>query len=282
MAAHSEKPPAGKADREDSVVCHDPWIALRQYTDARIALGRCGSSIPLASVLGLRLAHARAKDAVNMPLDINRLKSELNKLGLAVVTLRSAAEDRLEYLKRPDLGRQLDKASRESLALPRPSLPCDIALIIGDGLSARAIHESAIPFAAQFTELCRARTDFRLGPVSIVVNCRVATGDEIGEVYGARVVVMLIGERPGLSSPNSMGVYLTHGPRRGTSDEARNCISNIRHGGLSVTEAVRKLAYLLEESFRLNASGVMLKDRMAGDYIPFKQRLSVTGETPLD
>jgi ethanolamine ammonia-lyase small subunit len=259
-----------------SIVTRDPWMSFREFTDARIALGRCGSSMPLASVLELRLTHARAKDAVTMHLESDHLKAQLSDIGLEAILLQSATADRTEYLKRPDLGRCLDAASLETLALRWQSLPFDIVLVIGDGLSARAIHESAIPFVAQFADVCATRTSFRLGPVSIVTNCRVATGDEIGEVLRARIVVVLIGERPGLSSPNSMGIYLTYSPQRGLSDEARNCISNIRPGGLPLAEAVRKLAYLIEGSFRLNASGVTLKDRMAADYLPFQESISIT------
>lgn len=258
------------------MVTRDPWVGLREFTDARIALGRCGCSMPLASVLELRLAHARAKDAVAMHLESQRLMAQLNGKGLEAILLRSAAADRTGYLERPDLGRRLDAASREALAAHRQSGPFDIVFVIGDGLSARAVHESAVPLVVQFAEVCATRTSFRLGPVSIVGNCRVATGDEIGAVLGARIVVVLIGERPGLSSPNSMGIYMTYGPQRGLSDEARNCISNIRQGGLPVPEAVRKLAYLIEESFRLKASGVILKDRMTEEYLSFEASVSIT------
>lgn len=256
---------------KELLVTADPWTSLRQFTDARIALGRCGCSMPLATVMDLRLAHARAKDAVHSPLETDRLKAQLAELGLPAMTLKSAAENRGQYLERPDLGRRLDAASSQALALHRPTAGVDIALIVGDGLSARAIHENAIPFVGLFSQLCAAKTNLRLGPVCVVNNCRVATGDEIGELLGARVTVMLIGERPGLSSPNSMGIYLTHAPRIGVSDEARNCISNIRQGGMSVAEGVRKLAYLLEEALHLRTSGVALKDRVGVDYLPFER-----------
>lgn len=260
---------------KETLVTADPWEALRQFTDARIALGRCGCSMPLATVMELRLAHARAKDAVHSPLDTEWLQAQLAEIGLPAMALRSAAGTRAQYLERPDLGRRLDAASRQALASHRPGAGVDIALIVGDGLSARAIHENAIPFVGRFSELCAAKTNLRLGPVSVVRNCRVATGDEIGELLGARLAVMLIGERPGLSSPNSMGIYLTHAPRIGASDEARNCISNIRQGGMAVAEGVRKLAYLLEEALHLRASGVALKDRMGTDYLPFQRLASL-------
>jgi ethanolamine ammonia-lyase small subunit len=252
-----------------SPVTADPWAELRQFTDARIALGRCGASLPLAAVLELRLAHAQARDAVHLPLAIDQLAPELQGLGLQTMGLHSGARDRAEYLTRPDLGRRLDADSRAMLKKRQPTNGCDLALVIGDGLSSRAIHENAVAFVREFIELCAAHTPLALGPVCLVRNCRVATGDEIGELLGARLVVMLIGERPGLSSPNSMGVYLTYAPKIGTSDEARNCISNVRAGGLPVGQGVRKLAYLVEEALRLQTTGVNLKDRMQADYLPF-------------
>jgi ethanolamine ammonia-lyase small subunit len=249
----------------------DPWAELRQYTDARIALGRCGSSVPLSAVLELRLAHARARDAVHSPLDTEQLKKQLIAAGLDVVLLHSGAVNRAEYLTRPDLGRQLDQVSRALCEQHRQAGGVDLALVVGDGLSSRAIHENGIAFIKEFTALCASQSDLGLGPVSVVRNCRVATGDEIGTLLGAKMVVMLIGERPGLSSPNSMGIYLTYDPKIGTSDERRNCISNVRQGGLSVTEGVRKLTYLVTEAMRNQISGVLLKDRMPAEYLPFAQ-----------
>lgn len=263
-----------------SPVTADPWAELRRFTDARIALGRCGASLPLAAVLELRLAHAQARDAVHLPLAIDQLAPQLQGLGLGLQTLglHSGARDRAEYLTRPDLGRMLDADSRAMLKKRQPTNGCDLALVIGDGLSSRAIHENAVAFVREFIGLCAAHTPLSLGPVCLVENCRVATGDEIGELLGARLVVMLIGERPGLSSPNSMGVYLTYAPKIGTSDEARNCISNVRAGGLPVGQGVRKLAYLVEEALRLQTTGVNLKDRMQADYLPFCPKPALPGQ----
>jgi ethanolamine ammonia-lyase small subunit len=258
-----------------SAVVEDPWEELRQFTDARIALGRCGASLPLASVLSLRMAHAQARDAVHLPLDMDRLAGELAELGLPILRLHSAALDRSTYLTRPDLGRRLDQASQKRVHEQAAAEGCDLVLVVGDGLSSRAISENAVPFLRLFTELSHQFSGLRLGPVCLVRNCRVATGDEIGEVLGAKMVAMLIGERPGLSSPNSMGVYLTYAPQVGTSDESRNCISNVREGGLPIEEGVRKLAYLIEEALRLGTTGVGLKDRMRAEYLPFRGSLAL-------
>lgn len=260
-----------------SSVTADPWGELRQFTDARIALGRCGASLPLAAVLELRLAHAQARDAVHLPLAIDQLEPQLQELGLQTLGLHRAACDRAEYLTRPDLGRRLDADSRTMLKKRQPMNGCDLALVIGDGLSSRAIHENAVAFVREFIGLCAAHTPLVVGPICLVENCRVAAGDEIGEMLGARLVVMLIGERPGLSSPNSMGVYLTYAPKIGTSDEARNCISNVRAGGLPIGQGVRKLAYLVEEALRLQTTGVNLKDRMQADYLPFCPKPALPG-----
>ena len=268
---------AEASEANASPVTADPWAELRRFTDARIALGRCGASLPLAAVLELRLAHAQARDAVHLPLAVDQLEPQMQELGLQTLGLHSGARDRAEYLTRPDLGRMLDADSRAMLKKSRPAGGCDLALVIGDGLSSLAIHENAVAFIREFIGLCAAHTQFAFGPICLVENCRVATGDEIGELLGARLVVMLIGERPGLSSPNSMGVYLTYAPKIGTSDEARNCISNVRAGGLPVGQGVRKLAYLVEEALRLQTTGVNLKDRMQADYLPFCPKPALPG-----
>lgn len=261
----SEKP-----SRAGSPVIEDPWHDLRRFTDARIALGRCGASLPLNAVLNLRMAHAQARDAVHMGLDMELLTGQLNQMGLSSLILQSGASDRSTYLTRPDLGRRLDSVSRSLVMEKRLGEGVDLVLVVGDGLSARAISENALPFIERFHQMSARFYSLRVGPICLVQNCRVATGDEIGELLGAKMVAMLIGERPGLSSPNSMGVYLTYGPRVGTSDESRNCISNVREGGLTVEQGVRKLAYLIEEAGRLQKTGVQLKDRMPGDYLEFR------------
>ncbi|GAU09425.1 ethanolamine ammonia-lyase subunit EutC [Desulfoplanes formicivorans] len=256
-------------------VAEDPWKGLRRITDARIALGRAGSSLPLAAWMAFKLDHARARDAVHSPFQQAQLARELQTAGMECVQLESEVAHRMEYLTRPDKGRRLSTASRDQLK--NKASGCDICLVIGDGLSARAIHENAREFTLLAVPLLH-RAGFRISPICLVRNARVAIGDEIGEILGARLTVMLIGERPGLSAPNSMGVYMTMHPRTGTTDERRNCISNIRQGGLPPLEGVRKLGYLVEEAFKLGTSGVELKDRMTAGHLPFGISLeSLTG-----
>ncbi len=241
------------------IVVADPWSKLRDYTSARIALGRAGTSLPTKPHLEFQLAHARARDAVHRELDAEAFAETLRARGLDTLVLHSAAESRPMYLQRPDKGRRLDAASRRRLEeLPRPQEPYDVAFVIGDGLSAFAIEENAAPFLDAI--LPTLKDDWRIAPLSVVKEARVAIGDEIGEVLGAKMVVILIGERPGLSSPDSLGIYMTLGPRAGLTDESRNCISNVRPQGLSYTEAAYKLRYLMTEARRRGISGVNLKD----------------------
>ena len=251
----------------DSIVSSDPWKDLKRFTDARIALGRSGVSLPLRETLSFRLAHARARDAVHTPFQTEEIIRQLQAGGLTCLGLHSAVSSRDEYLTRPDKGRRLEECSRELLE-SYPDKRFDICLVLSDGLSSRAVHENAVPFIRTFARTL-APTGLRLSPISVVQNGRVAISDEIGELLQARLSVILIGERPGLSSPDSMGCYLTWNPRVGTTDEARNCISNIRGAGLPVPESVCKLTYLVEEAFRMKTSGVELKDRMPKDYLPF-------------
>jgi ethanolamine ammonia-lyase small subunit len=247
-------------------VCADPWAELRRFTAARIAVGRSGSSLPLAESLSFRLDHARARDAVHTPFRRAELAESLRGAGIVSIELESGVDGREEYLTRPDKGRRLSE--RSVAVLQGLDKGFDICLAVGDGLSARAIHENAPDFVPACVRMF-IQAGFSVAPVCLVENARVAVADEIGEILRARLSVILIGERPGLSSPNSMGIYLTMNPRTGTTDEARNCISNVREGGLSLTEGVRKLGYLTEEAFRLGLSGVALKDRMAAGYLPF-------------
>lgn len=259
------------------IVTADPWADLQQITAARIALGRTGTSLPLAASLSFKLDHARARDAVHASFRMAELAARVRDDGLDCLELESAVADRNEYLTRPDKGRRLSAASRQQLA--GTTAACDICLAVGDGLSARAIHENAREFVRLAVALLR-QAGLTVGPVCLVRNARVAIGDEIGEMLGANVVVMLIGERPGLSSPNSMGVYVTMTPRIGTTDERRNCISNVRDGGLPIIDGVRKLGYLVEEALKLGMSGVALKDRMAAGHLPFGltlERLPICG-----
>ena len=249
----------------------DPWADLKQYTDARIALGRCGVSLPHAEWLHFRLAHARARDAVHTAFDRAGMRSALEGAGLQCLELASAAESKEDFLARPDKGRRLSQASRQLLAktFANPEASgADICLVVSDGLSARAVHENAAPFARRFLA-CAAEAGFSSTPVALVEYGRVAVADEVASLMGAKLVVILIGERPGLSSPNSLGVYLTYAPFPGCTDEVRNCISNVRPGGLSIEEGVRKLCYLVQGAFARQLTGVNLKDDMPADYLPF-------------
>ncbi len=230
---------------------------LRDYTTARVGLGRAGHSLPTRELLEFQLAHARARDAVHLPLAVDSLVLELKQKNITSISLKSAAHDRDEYLRRPDLGRTLSTESRQQLLALRSEY--DAAFVIADGLSALAVHRHAVPFL----ELQLRDLDWRIAPVAIVEQGRVAIGDEIGEALGAQLVVVLIGERPGLSSPDSLGVYLTWHPRSGLTDAERNCISNIRAEGLSYAAAAHKLLFLMNEARRLKLSGVRLKEDAA-------------------
>lgn len=220
-------------------------------------LGRAGPSLPTRALLDFRLAHARARDAVHLPLAVKSLAAELKQNGFESLSLASAARDRDQYLKRPDFGRRLNAGSRERAAAIRGDY--DAGFVIVDGLSALAVQRHAVPLL----HLVLGDLDWRIAPVAIVEQGRVAIGDEIGELLGARMVVVLIGERPGLSSPDSLGAYLTWQPRIGRTDAERNCISNIRADGLSYAAAAQKLRFLMNESRRLKLSGVRLKEAAA-------------------
>jgi len=249
----------------DDIDHADPWAALRRLTPARIALGHTGSSQRTRDQLDFQLAHARARDAVRQALDVAATKTMLEAAwpdGQPVLLLNSAAADRHVYLQRPDLGRRLDAASRDMLGTmrgPESQGGPDLAIVLADGLSSRAIAQNAAPFL-QALHARLANEPWRLAPLTIVEQGRVAIGDEIGELLGAKMVLVLIGERPGLSSPDSMGLYLTWAPRVGLTDERRNCISNVRPAGLGYAEAAAKLHYLLIEARRRQLSGVALKD----------------------
>ena len=252
---------------KNDVTIPDPWAGLRRFTDARIALGRAGVAIPVGETLSFRLSHARARDAVHTKFDAEGVAAKIAALGVEAVLVESAAKDRAEYLTRPDLGRKLSARS-ETLLESRKETGCDIALVVGDGLSSRAIHENSVPFLEAFLPLCR-RVGLSVGPVCVASQSRVALADAVAERLHAKVVAILIGERPGLSSPDSMGVYMTHSARTGTTDEARNCISNIRPAGLPPPVAAIKLAYLVGESLTRSLSGVHLKDNQPENYLPF-------------
>ena len=232
------------------------WRRLRTLTAARIGIGRAGGSVPTTALLDFQLAHARARDAVHRELDAPTLAARLGERGWETVTLHSAARDRATYIRRPDLGRVLDADSRATLAGARGSA-CDVAFVVADGLSALAIEHHAVALLDAAQPLLAG---WRPGPVCVARQGRVAIGDEIGALLGARLAVVLIGERPGLSSPDSLGIYLTWAPRPGRSNADRNCISNVRPEGLDCALAARKLVKLMNEARRLGLSGVKLKD----------------------
>jgi ethanolamine ammonia-lyase small subunit len=234
----------------------NPWDALRRYTRARIALGRAGSGLPTAPLLAFELAHAQARDAVHQPLDASTLHAALRERGLTSLDVHSAAPDRDHYLRRPDLGRRLDAASLEALRAAA-ALPVDIVFVIADGLSSRAVAAHALPL---LDTLLPKLGGWRVGPLVVARQSRVALGDEVGASLRAAFVVMLIGERPGLSSPDSMGLYLTAAPCVGRTDAERNCISNVRPEGLGYVAAAAKLHYLLTRARALGYTGVKLKD----------------------
>jgi ethanolamine ammonia-lyase small subunit len=225
---------------------------LRKFTPARVALGRTGHSLPTAELLRFQLDHARARDAVYEELDPP-------SLGVPHLLLHSAAPDRATYLRRPDLGRRLRQPSRALLTKG----DYDAALVIADGLSAPAVHRHAAPLLEALHGLLVEDSDgWRLAPLTVVLQGRVAIGDEIGERLGARLVAVLIGERPGLTSPDSLGIYLTWAPRPGRTDAERNCISNVRTEGISYHLAARKLHFLMREARVRKLSGVELKEDM--------------------
>ena len=244
----------------------DPWVALRRHTAARIALGRAGVSLPTAEWLRFSLAHALARDAVHLPFDTDTLAAELQHHGFETVLLESAAPDRATYLRRPDLGRRLSPRSAALL----PALAgdgCALAVVVGDGLSARAVHTQALPLLQELRPRLEAQGQ-PPGAIALVRQCRVALGDEVGALLRARAVLVLIGERPGLSSPDSVGAYLSWEPRPGLADAQRNCVSNIRPEGLGWAQAAHKIAWLLDAARRQGATGITLKDESDATVLP--------------
>ena len=243
-----------------SIANQDPWRSLTRYTQARIGLGRAGSSVPTNALLEFQLAHAQARDAVHRPLDASALQRELKQRGWDAISLHSAAPDRHTYVQRPDLGRILDDASKAGLeALQRPAAPYDVVMILADGLSALAIERHAAPLLEAIMHRLND-AQWNLAPLCIAEQGRVAISDEIGALLAARLSVILIGERPGLSSPDSLGIYLTWDPLPGRSNAQRNCISNVRPEGLSYALAAHKLFYLMMAARQLRLSGVGLKE----------------------
>ncbi|WP_259756056.1 ethanolamine ammonia-lyase subunit EutC [Pseudomonas sp. GCEP-101] len=238
------------------LIQNDPWEELRAHTSARIALGRVGSSLPTREVLKFGMAHAQARDAVHHPLDFAALQQALADAGFRVLRARSEAPDRQTYLLRPDLGRALHPDSQWQLK--GEQVAAELVIVIADGLSSFAVQQHALPLLSALRE--RFATDWENTPVVLAEQGRVAIGDGIGEALGAKLALVLIGERPGLSSPDSLGLYLTWQPRVGRMDSERNCISNVRPEGLPYALAAHKLAHLLQQALRLRVSGVRLKD----------------------
>ena len=287
--------PLGDGVTADAAPPADPWAALRRHTPARIALGRAGTSLPLTESLRFAAAHALARDAVHIALDEPALTGALQAQGWPVVTVDSRAGSRDVYLRRPDLGRRLSPASAAGLAALSPA-PVDLALVLGDGLSALALQRHGLPLLQAFqaalgwvfagpalaagedaTGTCGTtgtlgamappaatgparESTIALAPLVLARQARVALGDEVGQLLQARLVLVLLGERPGLSSPDSLGAYLTFAPQVGCSDAQRNCVSNIRPEGLPPEQAARRLAWLVTQALRRRLTGVALKD----------------------
>ena len=245
---------------KEPIVIHNRWNTLRQHTDARIGLGRTGVSLPTREQLAFHLDHAKARDAVHLPLDEDHLQHQLEEQGFEVYRLKSRVKDRQEYLQRPDFGRRLNVESVAFLQnhASNHATP-DTLIIIADGLSSTAVASHAVAMVNRIAAGLNAE-GFRAGPICMVSQARVAIADEVGELLKSQSVILLIGERPGLSSPDSLGIYYTYAPRVGLTDAARNCISNIRPQGLSYDEATHKLLFLFLESYRRKLSGVQLKD----------------------
>lgn len=239
------------------------WRDLRRFTQARVALGRAGNGLPTAAHLAFQAAHAAARDAVHAQLDITALQADLAGAGLASIVVQSACPDRRSFLLRPDLGRRLHDAAG------LPAAPGGLAVLLCDGLSAAAVQNHAVPLLARLASRLA-----RVGPVAIAAQGRVALGDAVGQAAGAESVLVLIGERPGLTSPDSLGAYLTWAPQRGRTDAERNCVSNIRPDGLAPEAAADKLAWLIAQMRRLRLSGVALKDEQPA--VPAGQGSSIS------
>jgi len=239
---------------------------LRDLTPARVALGRTGASLPTRALLDFTLDHARARDAVHAVLDAAALVSGLAGLGIEAIRVRSRAGDRKDYLRRPDLGRTLDADSRHRLA-NRSDDPCGLAIVVADGLSPSAVNAHAVQVVRCMIPHLAA-DGIEIGCAAVATGARVALGDDIGAVLGARMIVMLIGERPGLSASDSLGAYLTFAPQVGRTDAERNCVSNIHGAGLGYEEAAFRISWLIREALARQATGVALKDESSGQMPP--------------
>jgi ethanolamine ammonia-lyase small subunit len=245
---------------------NDPWFSLRRFTQARIGQGRAGCATPTSALLEFQLAHAMARDAVHQPWRAGSFAEAMAERGLQPLKLATPIANREDYLQRPDLGRCLDQASREYL-LTLPVQTADVALIISNGLSSTAVDKHGLALLEAIAG-AYSRCQLSFGPVCLVPNARVALADEIGALLNASISVIIVGERPGLSAADSLGVYLTYAPRIGNTDAKRNCLSNIRPPeGLSYQAAAAKLAYLTRQSLQRGFSGVALKDDMPDHWL---------------
>ena len=239
----------------------DVWSDLKQFTQARIAQGRAGCALRTEAALDFQLAHARARDSVHKLWEVERLADQIELLGLTTIVLQTQVKDRQQYLKRPDLGRQLDSKTIERLQALKIA-QYDVVICLSNGLSSTAIDRHGLGLLKAIVQAYKQR-NLRLGPICLIPNARVALSDAIAEFMPSRSSVMMIGERPGLSADDSLGLYLTYQPGLTNTDAERNCISNIRPPeGLAYESAADKLAYLTRRAFELGYSGVMLKDDM--------------------
>lgn len=252
----------------------DSWLALKRYTQARIALGHAGHAVPTQAQLGLQLAHARARDAVHLPWDSEAFAEQTRSMGEEVRIVQTQVLSRTEYLRRPDLGRELTERSCSQLT-DSAGTGADVALIVSNGLSSTAVECHGLSLLRSIVTAYRTR-NISIAPICLVANGRVALSDSIGCALGAREAVIIVGERPGLSAADSLGAYLTFGPRAGNTDERRNCISNIRPPeGLGYATAAAKLLYLTEEALKRGYSGVMLKDNSEEALAEVAQEISL-------
>ncbi|ABG60293.1 ethanolamine ammonia-lyase subunit EutC [Cytophaga hutchinsonii] len=241
----------------------DYWKELRKFTHARIAIGRAGNALPTSEVLKFRMAHAIARDAVQSEVNMELLQEKLFDLGLNVQQVKSHAADRLDYIRHPHKGRLLHEQSRQQLEALHIE-KTDLCIIFADGLSADAVNLHAIPF---LTILLKNLSFWNIAPVVLAEQGRVGLSDPVGEALNARISLILLGERPGLSAPTSLGAYITYMPQSGNTDEKRNCVSNIQPAGLSYEQAVEKISYLLHEMRRQQVSGIMLKDNQQNNFL---------------
>ncbi|MDB5985371.1 MAG: eutC [Nevskia sp.] len=244
------------AETAANAIIDDSWIELRRHTAARLALGRSGASLPTRAVLAFDLAHAQARDAVHLPLDVDALTAALSAQDWPLLVVRSRASERSAYLARPDWGRRLAAESATRLSEAVGSNGADIAIVVGDGLSSTAVQAHAAPLLRALRPLL---SGFSLAPIVIARQARVALADEVAELFGARLAICIIGERPGLSAADSLGAYLTYAPKVGRNDGERNCISNIRPAGLALEDAAQQIAALARAALSKQLSGIALR-----------------------